>query len=178
MGHSSRVAILSSRLGEKIGLNKTDLEDLEISCMFHDIGKLRIPDAILLKKGSLDTAEYREIMKHPEYGAEILRRAPTLHKYIPAVLHHHEWYNGKGYPYGLRAKEIPVSASIIAVADAFDAMTSSRPYRQGLSLKDAFDELAYWAGKQFDPEIVKILLELLRKEGRTIFKHKQERLTI
>lgn len=178
MGHSSRIAILSSKIGERLGLSRAELEDLEISCLFHDIGKLKIPDAILIKEGTLDTSEYREIMKHPEYGADILRRAPTLHKYIDAVLHHHEWYNGKGYPYGLRGMEIPISASIIAVADAFDAMTSSRPYRKGLSLKDALDELTYWSGKQFNPEIVKILLELLSKEGRTIFKSYKERLEL
>lgn len=178
MGHSSRIAILSSKIGERLGLNTAQLEDLEISCLFHDIGKLRIPDAILIKEGALDTAEYREIMKHPEYGAEILRRAPTLHKYIPAVLHHHEWYNGKGYPYGLRGNDIPIFASIISVSDAFDAMTSSRPYRKGLSLKEAIEELTYWSGKQFNPEIVKILLELLEKEGITIFKPRIERLLI
>jgi len=178
MGHSARIAILSSKLGESIGLSRREVEDIEIACLFHDIGKLRIPDAILIKQGPLDTSEYREIMKHPEYGAEILRRAPSLHKYIPAVLHHHEWYNGKGYPYGLKGKEIPVAASIIAVADAFDAMTSSRPYRKGLSIKDAMEELKYWAGRQFEPEIVKILLGLLEKEGNRIYKFRQSKVIL
>lgn len=160
-GHSTRVAKLALRMGEALGLSKVELEDLELASLLHDIGKLKTPDSILYKESSHSEAEYRSMMQHPEYGAEILSRAASLHKYMPAVRHHHEWYNGAGYPDGLKAGEIPIFASIIAVADAFDAMTSTRPYRKALSKKVAMEELILTSGRQFDPALVEIFLRVV-----------------
>ena len=154
LGHSTRVAKLSLKIGEAIGFSPRELEDLEIASLFHDVGKLKTPDYLLLKDGPLDAIEHREIARHSEHGAAILSRAPSLQKYIPAVRHHHEWFNGTGYPDGLRGEDIPPHAAIIAVADAFDAMTSARPYKNSHSREDALRELARCSGTQFDPRIV------------------------
>lgn len=164
LGHSTRVARFSKRVGERMGLREKELEELEIACLFHDVGKLKTPDYVLLKDGSLDISEYREIVRHPEYGAEILSRAPSLMKYIPAVKHHHEWYNGKGYPDGLAGDEIPLHAAIISVADAYDAMTSHRPYKHSFSHEEAVQELILFAGKQFHPDIIDIFLQIVSAE--------------
>ncbi|MEW5745116.1 MAG: HD domain-containing phosphohydrolase [Nitrospirota bacterium] len=160
-GHSTRVARLAVKMGAALGLQQEELEDLEIAALLHDIGKLKTPDDILLKKGEHSEEEYREMLRHPEDGVDILSRAPSLHKYIPAVRHHHEWYSGSGYPDRLRGKEIPRSAALIAVADAFDAMTSTRPYRNRFSKEYAVEEIALQAGKQFDPELVRIFLRVI-----------------
>ncbi len=161
LGHSTRVAKLSKKIGEALGLSHQELEDLEIACLFHDIGKLKTPDFVLLKAGPLDPQEHREIAQHSEYGAAILSRAPSLHKFIPAVRHHHEWFNGEGYPDGMRGYEIPLFAAIIAVTDAYDAMTSARPYKPALSHEEALRELALFAGRQFHPHIVDVFNHLI-----------------
>jgi putative nucleotidyltransferase with HDIG domain len=163
LGHSTRVAILSLKLGEAIGLSKKELEDLKIACLFHDVGKLKTPDFILQKTGILDSKEYRDIMRHPEDGVDILSKAPSLHKYIPSVRHHHEWYNGKGYPRGLNGEEIPLFAAIISIADAFDAMTSTRPYRNSLSEEEALRELVNLSGKQFNPHLVEVFVQIMNE---------------
>jgi putative nucleotidyltransferase with HDIG domain len=160
-GHSTRVASLAVRMAEELGLAEDELETLEIAALFHDIGKLKTPDGILLKEGAHDSEEYREMMRHPEDGADILRRAPSLHKYIPAVRHHHEWYDGNGYPDRLQGQDIPLFAAIVAIADAFDAMTSSRPYRGELSKDHAIEEIALNAGRQFDPTLVEVFLRVI-----------------
>ncbi|MCG2722606.1 MAG: HD domain-containing protein [Thermodesulfovibrionales bacterium] len=162
LGHSTRVAGLSMKVGQALGLGKKELDDLEIACLFHDVGKIKTPDIILNKRDKLDTSEYGQMMHHPEIGAEILSKAPSLVKYIPAVKHHHEWFNGEGYPDGLSKDQIPFSASIIAIADAYDAMTSQRPYRNALSEEEAFKELLNYSGTQFDPLLVKIFIEAVR----------------
>jgi putative nucleotidyltransferase with HDIG domain len=161
LGHSTRVAALSLKVGKAIGLSAKELEDLEIACLFHDVGKLRTPDLVLLKDGSLDTAEFREITGHSEDGARILSRAPSLRKFIPAVRHHHERFDGKGYPDGLRGEDIPLQAAIISVADAYDAMTSGRPYRDALPREEALRELLRCAGHQFDPYLVEVFLNVI-----------------
>ncbi len=156
LGHSMRVAKLSIKVGEAIGMSGQELEDLEMASLFHDVGKLRTPDYVLLKDGPLDPTEQREISSHCEYGAAILSRASSLQKYIPAVRHHHEWFNGEGYPDGLRGDDIPLHAAIIAIADAFDAMTSMRPYKNPFSRDEAVHELNQCAGKQFNPWLVEV----------------------
>jgi putative nucleotidyltransferase with HDIG domain len=161
LGHSTRVAALSLKLGEAIGLSPNELEDLEIACLFHDVGKLKTSDFVLLKDGGLDTAEFLEIASHCEDGEKILSRAPSLHKYIPAVRHHHEWFNGRGYPDGLSGENIPLHAAIISVADAYDAMTSTRPYKNPLSKEAALDELVRYSGKQFNPHLVDVFLRII-----------------
>lgn len=162
LGHSTRVANLSVLLGRKLGFDEIQLKNLAVSCFLHDVGKIRIPDRILNKRGPLSTRERDEILRHPEHGAEILRLAESLHRYIPAVLHHHEWYNGEGYPAGLRGEEIPVEAAIVALADTYDAMTSSRPYRPGLTREEALREIRRFRGKQFSPGLVDLFDEALR----------------
>jgi putative nucleotidyltransferase with HDIG domain len=156
LGHSTRVAKLALKIGEAVGLSRQELEDLEIASLFHDLGKLKTPDYVLLKNGPLDDDEHRQILSHCEHGAAILSRAATLQKYIPAVRHHHEWFNGQGYPDGLRGDDIPLHASIIAVADAFDAMTSARPYKRSFSRDDAVLELNRCSGSQFNPWLVDV----------------------
>jgi putative nucleotidyltransferase with HDIG domain len=163
LGHSTRVAQLSVELGRDLGLNPAKLEELEIACLFHDVGKIKIPDSILLKKDRLDTSEQREMMRHPEYGAEILSNARSLLKYIPAVRHHHERFDGSGYPDGLSGKKIPVAAAIISLADMYDAVTSDRPYRKALTAEQAQAEISALAGMQFDPELAVRFAALLKE---------------
>jgi len=122
------------------------------------VGKLKTPDSILFKSRSLDSTEYDEIRHHPEDGADILRKVKSLQKYVAPVRHHHEYYDGKGYPDGLYGDKIPLYAAIISIADTFDAMTSNRSYRKALSTKEAFEELEKGAGKQFHPDLVKAFL--------------------
>ncbi len=164
-GHSARISHLSIQLAGRLGLSKEEVEELEVTCLFHDVGKMRIPDSILRKKGKLNASEKREMMLHTEYGAEILSKAPSLHKFIPAVKHHHEWYNGEGYPEGLCGEEIPLFAAIISIADTFDAMTSNRPYRKALSEKEALKRLINSSGKQFDPWLVKLFVDMIENQN-------------
>jgi putative nucleotidyltransferase with HDIG domain len=161
LGHSTRVSRLAVKVGEMLGLSAYELENLEIASLFHDVGKLKTPDYVLLKDGSLNALEHHEMSEHPEHGAAILSRAKSLHKYIPAVRHHHEWFNGEGYPDRLQGEDIPLHAAIIAVADSFDAMTSSRPYKNPRSTADALQELSRFSGKQFDPRIVDAFLQVM-----------------
>jgi putative nucleotidyltransferase with HDIG domain len=161
LGHSTRVAQLARKIGAEIGLSHHELEDLEIASLLHDVGKLKTPDFVLLKDGPLDPQEHREISNHSENGAAILGRAPSLQKYMPAVRHHHEWFNGEGYPDGLRGDDIPLYAAIISVADAFDAMTSARPYKSAHSPEEALRELALFSGRQFNPRLVEVLRQVV-----------------
>ncbi len=162
-GHSARVAQLSLLIGKQIGLSLDELADLEVACLFHDVGKIKTPDSILLKPEKLSPAEYKEMMHHVEYGASILSWAPSMVKYIPSTRHHHEWYNGKGYPDGLIGDNIPLFAAIIAIGDTFDAMTSDRPYRKALSEEDALKEINRMSGIQFRPDLVVVFTELMEK---------------
>ena len=160
-GHSTRVSQLSVKIGEILGLSRRELEDLEVASLFHDVGKLKTPDYVLLKEGPLNPLEHHEMSEHSEHGAAILSRAKSLQKYIPAVRHHHEWFNGEGYPDKLRGEEIPLHAAIITVADSYDAMTSARPYKIPRSPEEALRELNKYAGKQFDPRIVEIFCRVV-----------------
>ena len=155
--------LFRSLLGKRLGLTNEELKDLEISCLFHDVGKIRTPDHILHKGGPLTKKERLSIMKHPEDGAEILKLVDSLHKHIPAVMYHHEWYNAEGYPEGLQGNEIPLFAAIISIVDAYDAMTSSRPYKDARSKEEAIEELKNLSGKQFAPHITKSFIEMLAK---------------
>ena len=157
-GHSARVAQLSLIIGRQIGLSNEELIDLEVACLFHDVGKIKTPDSILLKPGKLSPVEYDEMKRHVEYGADILSWAPSLVKYIPSTRHHHEWHNGHGYPDKLAGEGIPLFAAIIAIADTFDAMTSNRPYRKALSEADALEEINRMSGIQFRPDFVSVFL--------------------
>jgi HD-GYP domain-containing protein (c-di-GMP phosphodiesterase class II) len=155
--------VLSLLLGRELGLGTKELEELEVACLFHDIGKIKIPDEILRKHGKLDPHEYREMMRHTEYGAELLSNAPSLLKYVPPVRHHHEWFDGSGYPDRLRGEAIPLAAAIISIADTYDAMTSNRPYRHALSEAKTLGELESCSGKQFNPELIKVFIVTMEK---------------
>jgi HD-GYP domain-containing protein (c-di-GMP phosphodiesterase class II) len=154
-GHSERVQIIAKDLGEELRVSDSELEALEWGGLLHDVGKIGIPDAILLKTGSL-TKEERMIMNaHPVKGEEILKPVAKLAPELPIIRHHHEWFNGSGYPDRLIGHEIPKLARIMHVADSFEAMTAARPYRLNpLTLKQATDELHKFSGIQFDPEVV------------------------
>ncbi len=160
-GHSSRVARLSLLIGRKLNYAESQLKDLQMACFLHDIGKIHVPDHILNKQTPLDEQEMEIVRKHPVQGAEILGLAESLNKYVPVVLHHHEWYNGQGYPNGLRAEEIHPFAQIVSIADSFDAMTSSRPYRLGCTHEVAAAEIGRCSGTQFAPHLVDLFLETL-----------------
>jgi putative nucleotidyltransferase with HDIG domain len=164
-GHSARVSQLSLLIGNAIGLSKEELEELEVACLFHDVGKIKTPDSILLKPGKLNQSEYEEMIRHVEYGASILDKAPSLRRYIPAVRHHHERQDGKGYPDGLSGENIPPFAAIISIADTFDAMTSTRPYRKAFSEEEALRELVRVAGTQLRADLVAVFVGLIDKRS-------------
>jgi len=163
-GHSDRVADYSVLIGEKAGLSEEQLKLLKVGGLFHDIGKIGIPDSILLKPDKLTDDEYSEIKNHPSIGAHILGTASVFKEIIPIVKHHHEKYDGKGYPSGLKGEEIPYLARIAAIADTFDAMTSRRSYRNALDLQIVKDEIEKCKGTQFDPELANIFLEILEND--------------
>lgn len=153
-GHTKRVMNYSLAIGRSMGRSKAELENLKLSAILHDIGKIGVRDSVLLKEGRLEPEEQEAMNMHPRFGSEILNHIRQLKDVIPGVRGHHEKYDGSGYPDGLKAEEIPLSARIIAVADTFDAMTSDRPYRKALSPEAALEELKKYAGRQFDSEAV------------------------
>jgi len=153
--HSEHVSGIAVEIGQEMGVSEADLEILEWGGLFHDIGKIGISDAVLLKPGRLDREERIEMNRHPVKGAEILANADRLRQVVPLVRFHHEWYNGSGYPDRLIGEEIPLLARILAVADAFEAMTAVRPYQpRPKSLEQAIEELQRCSGTQFDPKVV------------------------
>lgn len=163
-GHSDRVSEYSVLIGKALGLPEEDLKTLKIGGLFHDIGKIGIPDSILLKTTKLDDEEYSEIKNHPSIGAHILSNATIFKDIIPIVKHHHERFDGRGYPGKLKGEEIPYFARIAAVADSFDAMTSKRSYRDSLPMDVVIEEIEKNSGTQFDPEIAKVFLEILKNQ--------------
>ena len=167
-GHSDRVSEISVLIGKKLGLPEEQLKILRIGGLFHDIGKIGIPDNILQKESKLTDDEYSEIKNHPSIGVHILGSAEIFKDIIPIVKHHHERYDGRGYPSGLKGEEIPYIARIAAVADTFDAMTSKRSYRDALDLQVVKDEIKRCEGTQFDPEIAEVFLEILNNEYESI----------
>ena len=164
-GHISRVTNYSLAIAERLKkhkkINDEFMENLHIASLLHDIGKIGTPERILNKSSELTIGERKVIQEHPLTGVTILQSIKELNEAIPGVKYHHERYDGKGYPEGLKGKEIPLIASIIAVADTFDAMTTDRPYRKALSKEQAVAELKRCSGAQFDPEIIKAAQEAL-----------------
>lgn len=167
-GHSDRVSALSVRIGRALGMDDKALERLRVAGLFHDIGKIGTADDILLKNSSLTDAEYAEIKRHPVKGAMILSAVSMFEGIVPAVRHHHERYDGTGYPDGIAGEDIELDARILAVADAFDAMTSDRQYRAHLSFNDALDQLCAGSGTQFDPKIVACMLNLAETDPQSL----------
>lgn len=159
-GHTKRVMDYSLAIGTGMGLSKDAMEKLKLAAILHDIGKIGIRDNILLKQGKLDNTEFENMIMHPRFGAEILCHIRQLQEVIPGVRWHHEKYDGTGYPDHLSGLDIPLFARVIAVADAFDAITTDRPYRKALSKREAFAELRNNTGTQFDAEIVEAFIDI------------------
>jgi putative nucleotidyltransferase with HDIG domain len=169
-GHVDRVASYATALGRELGWNEEDLKVLEVGALLHDIGKIAVADAILRKNGPLDDDEWTEMKKHPTIGAGMLAGLVSLSTAVPAVLHHHERYDGKGYPAQLAGENIPRLARIVTIADAFDAMLTDRPYRKGLPIEVAVDEFNRCIGSQFDPEFTEAFVGMLQGNRLTILK--------
>lgn len=163
-GHSDRVSAYSVLIGEKLGLDEQTIKILKIGGLFHDIGKIGIPDAVLTKTSKLDDEEYSVIKNHPSIGAHILGDVPMFKDIIPIVLHHHERYDGHGYPSQLQGEDIPYVARIASVADSFDAMTSRRSYRDCLPLDIVVSEFEKNRGTQFDPKLDDVWLDILKND--------------
>jgi len=160
-GHSDRVYEYSVLIGKKLNLSEEEINTLKIGGLFHDIGKIGVPDSILLKTSKLTDDEYSEIKNHPTIGAHILSNATIFQNVIPIVKHHHERFDGSGYPGKLKGLDIPYLARITAIADAFDAMTSKRTYRDSLSLKIVKEEIEKCKGIYFDPNCADAFLDIL-----------------
>jgi putative two-component system response regulator len=169
-GHTSRVTNLSLEIAKKLAqldkkiLDNTFLEDLHIAGLLHDIGKIGIPEKILNKEGPLDEEEMKLMRQHPVIGVTILQPIKELDNPILGVKYHHERYDGSGYPQGLKGDEIPLIASIIAVADSFDAMTTDRPYRRALSKEEAKNEIKRQSGRQFHPQVANALVQIYEEQ--------------
>ena len=158
-GHSLRVSNSSAAIAETIGLGADAVELVRDAGLVHDIGKIAIPDALLRKAGKLTQEEFELLILHPVLGASILARTPTLKHLVPAVLHHHERWDGRGYPAKLKEKETPIESRIVFAADALDAMTSDRPYGAVFTFEEALTELRLCSGQQFDSEVIEALHE-------------------
>lgn len=163
-GHSLRVAYFCVSVGREIGLSASELYELEVSALFHDIGKIGVPDSVLLKPSRLTDEEFLEMKLHPSKSYDILADFPIFESIAKNVKYHHERYDGRGYPEGLKDEKIPLFSRIILIADTFDAMTSTRPYRKGLPFEVAFSELREFAGTQFDPYVVEKFISCMTKE--------------
>lgn len=159
-GFSRHVAELAVKLGKEVGLTPEDLNSLKLASLLRDIGQIAIPDSILHKKGPLTEDERRSLEAHPSLGHALVERNPKHQNMLPGILHHHEWWDGSGYPFGLVGDRIPISARIVAVADAYMAMTVDRPHRKSMTKPEAREELLRYAGTQFDPQLVAILMQM------------------
>ncbi|NLT96472.1 MAG: HD-GYP domain-containing protein [Clostridia bacterium] len=162
--HSIQVSRYAYLIGRAMNMGKTQLEELLLTALLHDIGKSRLSVGIILKKEPLTPEEYEEIKKHVYCGAEIVRNYKFSEGLYRNILYHHERWDGKGYPLGLKGKKIPLISRIVTVADSFDAMTTNRPYKAGMSLDVALEELRKHSNKQFDGEIVQVFINMIQRE--------------
>jgi HD-GYP domain-containing protein (c-di-GMP phosphodiesterase class II) len=161
-GHSSRVAAHVREIGLRMELDDSEIDTVVTAASLHDVGKIGVSDQVLLKPGRLTDAEFAEIQKHPEYGWMVLRNIEGLEEASLIVLHHHERWDGRGYPGRLSGESIPLGSRIIAVADSYDAMTTDRPYRRGWEPDRALDEILRHAGTQFDARAAAAFLEYMK----------------
>ena len=158
-GHSQRVSDMALEVCKILGLDKNETEKVHIAAHLHDIGKIGVPDAVLQKQGKLTENEWQQMKKHPEYGANILKKSHRLSELSEIVLMHHERFDGKGYPFGKSGNEIPLGARIIAICDSIDAMTSNRCYRKSLSFETCYNEIKINLGKMYDSQIGQKVLD-------------------
>lgn len=173
--HSARVKFWTVLLATKMKLSLSDIRQLSQAASWHDVGKIEIPFHIINKPGKLTDEEYDLVKNHPERGYELVKEVHFFKKFLPVIRYHHERYDGAGYPSGLKGEEIPLHARIMAITDAFDAMTSDRSYRDGMEMKVAVEELKRNAGTQFDPKLVNIFIEALKEEyGQSFEKYNKE----
>jgi hypothetical protein len=172
-GHSERVTLYALQIAEEMGLDLQTREALQCAGLLHDIGKIGVEEKILRKKGPLEEEEYDAVKLHPLIGARILRPIPLLGPGLDLIIRHHESFDGRGYPDGLRAEDIPLAARILKVADSYDAMTSDRPYRSRLSGEEARGELLSKSGSQFDPSVVEAFLRVLERDRRDVPERRQ-----
>jgi len=168
-GHSERVSKIAEEIAKEMGLSEKEVTNIKTAGLFHDIGKVGVPDSILLKEGPLTDEEFRQIQKHPAEGEKILSTYSPFRELLPIVRGHHEKLNGRGYPDGLMGEEICIGARVIAVADAFDAMVSNRTYRKGLSIEKTVEEIEKGKGTQFDPAVADVLLAMIERAGKEEF---------
>jgi putative two-component system response regulator len=167
-GHSERVSLLASNIATQLGLSVQLTRQIKLAAILHDIGKIVIPDHVLGKPGPLTPAEYSEVKRHPKITVEIIRQIDYFKGLTPIIESHHEWYNGKGYPNNLKGESIHIGARVLAVADAYDAMTCPRPYRTRLSDEEVVKTLKKGAGVQWDPKIVEALFKVLERESKML----------
>jgi putative nucleotidyltransferase with HDIG domain len=164
-GHSIKVSDYSVKIAEALGLSERDIVDIKYAALLHDIGKIGIPDEIIKKPTKLTPEEFEIVKTHPQIGAKIIKEIESLSAMVPIILHHHERFDGKGYPDGLKGDAIPIGARIVHVTDAYDTMVSARAYRDMLPAELAVSELRKNAGNQFDPKIVEEFITILRKSS-------------
>jgi len=169
--HAERLVNLSKAIGRALGLSQAELDKLELLATLHDIGKVGIRDYVLTKPAMLNESEWAEMKRHPEIGYRIAMTSPDLVPVAEGILCHHEWWNGGGYPKGICGENIPLLSRIIAVVDAFDAMTNDRPYRKAMGLTAALETIRKNAGTQFDPTIAEIFFDIMSKELNHIGEH-------
>lgn len=168
--HSHNVSVFATHIARALNLEESEVEVISSAALLHDVGKISIRDEILAKKGKLTFVELQTLKRHPEIGVNILRELKFLEKELPIILHHHERYDGAGYPHGLKGREIPLGSRIIAVADSFDAMVSGRSYKKKMTWRAALDELKRGANTQFAPEVVDAFLKVLRSKKVAVIK--------
>lgn len=163
--HTNRTNIIALQLGKNLNLTENELAELSLLSTLHDIGKIAIPEKIILKKGSLSEIEWKIIKTHPKIGYNIIKAAPHLAHVAEDILAHHEWWDGSGYPRGLKGDEIPLVSRIFAFADAYDVMINGRPYKNKMDIENIVEEFKKYSGKQFDPFIVKNFLHIMQKNN-------------
>jgi HD-GYP domain-containing protein (c-di-GMP phosphodiesterase class II) len=166
--HSTRLAEWGLLVARSLGVSERDMYELEMGALLHDIGKVGVPDNILNKPGKLTPEEYEVVKRHPEFGWTVIRKLRGLEQSSLYVLHHHENFDGTGYPAKLKGHETPIGARIVSVIDAFDAMVSARPYRKGMPIPEALKRLHDVAGKQFDPAVVNSFTEFAQSEMASV----------